>query len=92
MDLAASMLDLLDDDRHLRTTVGVVTTVDNLTLLRWIRREALARRWAGRPRASGAPARCALHRVRRDACYPSRVPASTNPILRFMAMAFAFAG
>ncbi|MBL1108585.1 NAD(P)H-binding protein [Streptomyces sp. 5-8] len=44
VDLAASMLDLLDDDRHLRTTVGVVTTVDNPTLMQWIRREALARR------------------------------------------------
>ncbi|MFE7800395.1 NAD(P)-dependent oxidoreductase [Nocardia sp. NPDC057440] len=41
-DLAASMLALLDDDRYLRTAVGVVTTVDNPTLLQWIRREALA--------------------------------------------------
>ncbi|CAM3761513.1 NAD(P)-dependent oxidoreductase [Kibdelosporangium persicum] len=42
-DLAASMLALLNDDRYLRTTVGVITTVDNPTLLRWIRREALAK-------------------------------------------------
>lgn len=35
--LAASMLALLDDDRYLRTTVSVVTTVDNPTLFRWIR-------------------------------------------------------
>jgi putative NADH-flavin reductase len=41
-DLAASMLALLDDDRYLRTTLGVITTVDNPTLLQWIRREALA--------------------------------------------------
>ncbi|WP_433193879.1 NAD(P)-dependent oxidoreductase [Nocardia sp. CA-107356] len=40
--LAASMLALLDDDRYRRTTVGVITTVDNPTLLQWIRREALA--------------------------------------------------
>jgi uncharacterized protein YbjT (DUF2867 family) len=43
-DLAASMLALLDDDRYLRTTIGVITTVDNPTLLQWIRREALAKR------------------------------------------------
>ncbi|MFE7740763.1 NAD(P)-dependent oxidoreductase [Nocardia sp. NPDC057455] len=43
-DLAASMLALLDDDRHLRTTVSVVTTDDNPTLLQWIRGEALAKR------------------------------------------------
>ncbi|MGK8506959.1 NAD(P)-dependent oxidoreductase [Nocardia asiatica] len=43
-DLAASMLAVLDDDRYLRTTVSVITTVDNPTLLRWIRREALAKR------------------------------------------------
>ncbi|MFF5205818.1 NAD(P)-dependent oxidoreductase [Streptosporangium sp. NPDC000396] len=42
-DLAASMLALLDDDRHLRTTVSVVTTTDNPTLLQWIRREALTK-------------------------------------------------
>jgi uncharacterized protein YbjT (DUF2867 family) len=42
-DLAASMLALLSDDRHLRTTVSVITTVDNPALLRWIRREALAK-------------------------------------------------
>ena len=42
-DLAASMLALLDDDRYLRATVGVITTVDNPTLLQWIRREALVK-------------------------------------------------
>ncbi len=42
-DLAASMLALLDDDRHLRTAVSVITTEDNPTLLQWIRREALAK-------------------------------------------------
>ncbi|MGY0060741.1 NAD(P)-dependent oxidoreductase [Streptomyces sp. LZ34] len=42
-DLAASMLALLDDDRHLRSTVSVITTVQNPTLLQWIRREALAK-------------------------------------------------
>ncbi|MGC4938549.1 hypothetical protein [Kribbella sp. DT2] len=41
-DLAASMLSLLDDDRCHRTTVGVITTVDNPTLLQWVRRDALA--------------------------------------------------
>ncbi|BCK56050.1 NAD(P)-dependent oxidoreductase [Nocardia wallacei] len=44
VDLAASLLAALTDDRYLRTTVGVVTTVDNPTLLRWIRQEALAER------------------------------------------------
>ncbi|MFE3444466.1 NAD(P)-dependent oxidoreductase [Nocardia sp. NPDC059180] len=43
-DLAASMLALLDDDRYLRRTVGVITTVDNPTLLEWIRREQLAKK------------------------------------------------
>ncbi|MDW6061920.1 NAD(P)H-binding protein [Streptomyces sp. FXJ1.4098] len=43
VDLAASMLALLDDDRRLRTTVGVITTVENPTLLRWVRHEALAK-------------------------------------------------
>ncbi|MEV6429177.1 NAD(P)H-binding protein [Nocardia sp. NPDC051463] len=43
-DLAASMLALLDDDRYLCATVGVITTVDNPALLQWIRREALAKR------------------------------------------------
>lgn len=43
VDLAASMLALLDDDRHLRSTVSVITTVDNPSLLQWIRRQALAR-------------------------------------------------
>ncbi|GAB7028882.1 NAD(P)H-binding protein [Streptomyces sp. NPDC021749] len=43
VDLVASMLALLDDDRYLRTTVNVITTVDNPTLLNWIRREALAK-------------------------------------------------
>ncbi|WP_331772280.1 NAD(P)H-binding protein (plasmid) [Embleya sp. NBC_00888] len=52
VDLAACMLALLDDDRHLRTTVGVVTTVDNPTLLRWIRREALAKHDAAGPSRS----------------------------------------
>ncbi|MCT9929830.1 hypothetical protein N5079_06310 [Planotetraspora sp. A-T 1434] len=41
-DLAASMLAVLDDDRYLRTTVSVVTAVDNPTLLQWIGHEALA--------------------------------------------------
>ncbi|WP_329092274.1 NAD(P)H-binding protein [Actinomadura citrea] len=39
-DLAASLLALLDHDRHLRSTISVITTVDNPTLLQWIRREA----------------------------------------------------
>ncbi|WP_262286798.1 NAD(P)-dependent oxidoreductase [Micromonospora sp. MA102] len=43
VDLAASMLALLDDDRRLRTTVSVITTIDNPTLPQWIRREALAK-------------------------------------------------
>ncbi|WP_040778740.1 NAD(P)-dependent oxidoreductase [Nocardia pneumoniae] len=43
VDLAASMLALLEDDRYVRRTVSVVTTVDNPTLLQWIRREALAK-------------------------------------------------
>ncbi|MGK8491595.1 NAD(P)-dependent oxidoreductase [Nocardia asiatica] len=43
-DLAASMLAVLDDDRYLRTTVSVITTVDNPALFQWIRREALAKR------------------------------------------------
>ncbi|BDM69698.1 hypothetical protein HEK616_31850 [Streptomyces nigrescens] len=43
VDLAAGMLALLDDDRHVRTTVSVITTVDNPTLLHWIRREALSK-------------------------------------------------
>jgi putative NADH-flavin reductase len=42
VDLAASMLAMLDDDRYLRTTVSVVTETHNPTLLRWIRTEALA--------------------------------------------------
>ncbi|MEV5837192.1 NAD(P)H-binding protein [Nocardia sp. NPDC052112] len=42
-DLAASLLALVDDDRYRRTTIGVITTVDNPTLLQWIRGEALAR-------------------------------------------------
>jgi nucleoside-diphosphate-sugar epimerase len=42
-DLAASMLALLDDDRYVRTAVSVITTVDNPTLLQWIRHEALAK-------------------------------------------------
>ncbi|MFI6603406.1 hypothetical protein ACIBHX_44830 [Nonomuraea sp. NPDC050536] len=36
-------LALLDDDRYLRAAVGVITTVDNPTMLQWIRREALAK-------------------------------------------------
>ncbi|MEU6370918.1 hypothetical protein ABZ876_35710 [Streptomyces sp. NPDC046931] len=44
VDLAGSMLVLLNDDRHHRTTVSVITTVDNPTLLQCIRREALAHR------------------------------------------------
>ncbi|MET9653281.1 NAD(P)H-binding protein [Streptomyces sp. NPDC006460] len=43
VDLAAGLLRLLDDDRHVRSTVSVITTVDNPTLLQWIRREALTR-------------------------------------------------
>ncbi|MEO3888430.1 NAD(P)H-binding protein [Nonomuraea sp. B5E05] len=43
VDLAAGILALLDDDRHVRTTVSVITTADNPTLVQWIRREALAR-------------------------------------------------
>ncbi|MGW0664992.1 NAD(P)-dependent oxidoreductase [Streptodolium elevatio] len=43
-DLAASMLAMLADDRHVRSTVSVVTTADNPTLPQWIRREALAKR------------------------------------------------
>jgi uncharacterized protein YbjT (DUF2867 family) len=43
-DLAASMLAVLNDNRYLRTTLGVITTVDNPTLLHWIRHEALAKR------------------------------------------------
>ncbi|MGV9634659.1 NAD(P)-dependent oxidoreductase [Nocardia rhamnosiphila] len=41
-DLAAGMLALAGDDRYLRTTVGLVTTVGNPTLLQWFRREAFA--------------------------------------------------
>jgi nucleoside-diphosphate-sugar epimerase len=43
-DLAASLLALLDGDRYVRRTVGVVTTADNPTLLRWLRHEALGTR------------------------------------------------
>ncbi|MFJ9418835.1 NAD(P)-dependent oxidoreductase [Streptomyces sp. NPDC101227] len=43
VDLAASMLALLDDDRHVRTTLGVITTVENPALLRWLRSEAKAK-------------------------------------------------
>ncbi|MFQ6396306.1 NAD(P)-dependent oxidoreductase [Nocardia sp. KC 131] len=42
-DLAAGMLGLLDSDRYFRTTVGVITTVDNPTLVQWIRCEAFAK-------------------------------------------------
>ncbi len=44
VDLADSMLAMLRDDRYIRTTVGVITTTDNPTLLQWFRREAAARR------------------------------------------------
>ncbi|MFD8543306.1 NAD(P)-dependent oxidoreductase [Streptomyces sp. NPDC059649] len=43
VDLAASMLALLDNDRYLRTTINVITTAENPTMLQWIRREALAK-------------------------------------------------
>ncbi|MBE8521146.1 NAD(P)H-binding protein [Amycolatopsis sp. H6(2020)] len=43
-DLAASMLALLDGDRHVGATISVITTVDNPKLLRWIRQEAVAAR------------------------------------------------
>ncbi|GAB3745678.1 NAD(P)-dependent oxidoreductase [Microlunatus parietis] len=43
VDVAASLLALLDDDRHVRRTVSVITTVGNPTLFQWIRREALAK-------------------------------------------------
>ncbi|WP_433722142.1 NAD(P)-dependent oxidoreductase [Nocardia sp. CA-129566] len=43
VDLAASMLTMLDDDRYVRATVGVITTADNPTLFQWIRGEALAK-------------------------------------------------
>lgn len=36
------MLAMLDDHRYLRTTISVVTTINNPTLLQWIRKEALA--------------------------------------------------
>ncbi|NNH75349.1 NAD(P)H-binding protein [Nocardia uniformis] len=39
-DLAASLLRLLADDRYLRRTVSVITTVDNPTVLQLIRQEA----------------------------------------------------
>jgi nucleoside-diphosphate-sugar epimerase len=58
VDLAASMLAMLDDSRFHRTTVGVVTTVDNPTLLQWIRDEARAHESAGAtPRSRRMPAR-----------------------------------
>ncbi|MCX4093676.1 NAD(P)-dependent oxidoreductase [Nocardia sp. alder85J] len=41
VDLAASMLALLDDERYVRRVVSVVTTVGNPALLQWIRQEAL---------------------------------------------------
>ncbi|RRS01368.1 NAD(P)-dependent oxidoreductase [Glycomyces terrestris] len=37
VDLAASMLALLDADRYVRRTVSVITTADNPTLRQWIR-------------------------------------------------------
>ncbi|MFD5176502.1 NAD(P)-dependent oxidoreductase [Nocardia sp. NPDC058379] len=44
VDLAAYLLALLDDDRHIHRTVGVITTTDTPALLRWLRTEALAGR------------------------------------------------
>ncbi|MCZ4123398.1 NAD(P)-dependent oxidoreductase [Streptomyces sp. H39-S7] len=44
VDLAAGLLALLDDDRHLRTTLSVTTTAANPTMLQWIRHEARARK------------------------------------------------
>ncbi|MEV0062427.1 NAD(P)H-binding protein [Nocardia sp. NPDC050718] len=44
VDLAAYLLALLDDDRHIHRTVGIITTTDTPTLLRWLRTEALAGR------------------------------------------------
>ncbi|MQY31563.1 NAD(P)-dependent oxidoreductase [Nocardia aurantia] len=41
-DLAASMLDLLGDERWVRRIAGVITTVANPPLLQWLRREAMA--------------------------------------------------
>ena len=41
-DLAACLLAQVDDNRHVRHTVSVVTTFANPTMLQWIRREALA--------------------------------------------------
>jgi hypothetical protein len=49
MDLAASMLAMLDNNRHVRTTVSVMTTLNNPSLLRWICTEALAAQEAGIP-------------------------------------------
>lgn len=43
-DLAASLLRVLDDDRFVHRTVGVMTTVGNPTMLQLIRREAFAKR------------------------------------------------
>lgn len=43
VDLAASMLRLLDDDRFVRQVVAVVTTADNPSMLDLIRQEALAK-------------------------------------------------
>ncbi|MFD6221923.1 NAD(P)-dependent oxidoreductase [Nocardia asteroides] len=42
-DLAACLLAQLTDDRHVRATVEVGTTVDTPALLTWIRREALGK-------------------------------------------------
>ncbi len=42
-DLAAGMPALLDADRHVRSTVSVIATVDNPTLFQWICHEALAK-------------------------------------------------
>ncbi|GGN85529.1 hypothetical protein GCM10010112_66030 [Actinoplanes lobatus] len=44
VDLAAGMLAMLTDDRYVRATAGIITTVGIPTILQWIRREALASR------------------------------------------------
>ncbi|MFQ6328578.1 NAD(P)-dependent oxidoreductase [Nocardia sp. CWNU-33] len=43
IDLAASLLRLVGDDRFVRKIVGVVTTTDNPSLLQLIRKEALGK-------------------------------------------------
>jgi putative NADH-flavin reductase len=49
LDPAASMLAMPDNNRYVSTTVSVVTTLNNPSLLRWIRTEALAAKEAGSP-------------------------------------------